>query len=490
MIDPFSQFLDVPELSLRALSIWGITVHWIILQYSIGVWFIAITLEIISRWKKNEQYLNMAKVLSKVGIVIFAVGAATGTMSEFGLLLLWPEFLELVGKYFFAPFYIELFAFFAEVVFVYLYYYTWKKVGPRFHIFLGIMALIGLIGSGLFIISANSMMSYPPGINEEYDPSTGQWVEPTFTYILPDGSEETYRSSELRDMIDNNPEQYDAMIRSTLEARGVLWIGFKAPGALNSFFHAIISAILTSIMTLMGVFAYRYQKVKEERKLYYSEGLKVFTIMGVIFFSLQGLVGHGMGANLGRFNPEKLAAMEGTSSGIFAIGDIPIIGPIIIDVTTFLAYGSIKDTQILSYDAIGEGFVPPIIIHYMYYLKMGLISGLFLLLLLYGFYYFRKKETPPRWLLLATYGSPIFIQSISVLGWMVREIGRKPFTVYGLMTVDEAARESALPNSVIIGFSIYLLFISVGLLAFVMYFFRLKEEDLMPKTDKKKEIEA
>ena len=94
MIDPFSQFLDVPELALRALSIWGITIHWIILQFSIGIWFIAISLEIISRWKKNEQYLKMAKTLSKVGVIIFAVGAATGTMSEFGLLLLWPGFLE------------------------------------------------------------------------------------------------------------------------------------------------------------------------------------------------------------------------------------------------------------------------------------------------------------------------------------------------------------------------------------------------------------
>jgi cytochrome d ubiquinol oxidase subunit I len=490
MIDPFSQFLDVPELTLRALSIWGITVHWIILQYSIGIWFVAISLEIISRWKKNEQYLKMAKVLSKVGVVIFAIGAATGTMSEFGLLLLWPNFLELVGKYFFAPLYIELFAFFAEVVFVYLYYYTWKKVGPRFHIFLGIMALIGLVGSGLFILGANSMMSYPPGINEVYDPATGEWVEPTFTYVLPDGGEATYSSSELRAMIENNPEEYDAMVLATLEARGVLWIGFKAPGAFNSFLHAIISAILSTIMTLIGVFAYRYRKVKEERKLYYSEGLKIFTIMGVIFFTLQGIVGHGMGANLGRFNPEKLAAMEGTSSSIFAIGDIPIIGPIIIDVTTFLAYGSIDGTQILSWDAIGEGFAPPLIIHYLYYLKMGLLSGLFLVLLLYGFYYFRKKQDPPKWLLIASYGSPVFIQSVSVLGWMVREIGRKPFTVYGQMTVDQAARETALPNSVVFGFSVYLLLISFGLLAFVRYYFRLKEDDLETKPDNKKEDES
>jgi cytochrome d ubiquinol oxidase subunit I len=212
--------------------------------------------------------------------------------------------------------------------------------------------------------------------------------------------------------------------------------------------------------------------------------------MGVIFFTLQGIVGHGMGANLGRFNPEKLAAMEGTSSSIFAIGDIPIIGPIIIDVTTFLAYGSIDGTQILSWDAIGEGFAPPLIIHYLYYLKMGLLSGLFLVLLLYGFYYFRKKQDPPKWLLIASYGSPVFIQSVSVLGWMVREIGRKPFTVYGQMTVDQAARETALPNSVVFGFSVYLLLISFGLLAFVRYYFRLKEDDLETKPDNKKEDES
>ncbi|MHA2030493.1 MAG: cytochrome ubiquinol oxidase subunit I, partial [Candidatus Kariarchaeaceae archaeon] len=128
MVNIFEQWFDIPESSLRGLSQIGITTHWIILQYSIGLLTLAIGIEIVAYRFEDEIYMKMAKTLSKVAIVIFAVGAATGSLSEFGLLLFWPNFLELVGKYYFIPLYLEVFAFFAEVVFVYLYYYTWDKV--------------------------------------------------------------------------------------------------------------------------------------------------------------------------------------------------------------------------------------------------------------------------------------------------------------------------------------------------------------------------
>lgn len=465
MINPFTQWFDVGQTTLRALSEFGITVHWIILQYSIGVFFTVVTLEILARKMQNKQYLEMSKSLSKVAVLLFAVGAATGTMSEFGLLLFWPNFLELVGKYLFMPFYLELLMFFAEVVFVYLYYYTWKKVGPKFHIFLGVMAVIGLAGSAIFIVGANTMMSYPPGIQATYNPTTGAYTEPTYLLTMPgNGTHKELTSTQLRAIIASDPAQYDAIMSATIRERGIIGIIFKGTGAVAGFLHAITAAILTSLMTILGVYAYRISRVKEQFRDYYKEGLKIMSILATIFFVLQGIIGDAVAKNLATYNPEKFAAMEGTSADIFGVGDIPIIGPLVQSVVKFLAYGKFTGVEFPDYDAIPATYQAPLIIHYMYYLKIGLVSLLFVNVLVFLFYFYYKKADAPSWLLKLNYASPFLIQLISNLGWMSREIGRKPFTVYGIMTVDEAARTGPLSPLVFWGVILYISVIALGLL--------------------------
>ncbi|MHA2278030.1 MAG: cytochrome ubiquinol oxidase subunit I, partial [Candidatus Kariarchaeaceae archaeon] len=234
MVNIFEQWFDIPESSLRGLSQIGITTHWIILQYSIGLLTLAIGIEIVAYRFEDEIYMKMAKTLSKVAIVIFAVGAATGSLSEFGLLLFWPNFLELVGKYYFIPLYLEVFAFFAEVVFVYLYYYTWDKVSRRFHILVGIFTLLGVFASSMLIMSVNTLMGYPPGILETYDPSTGAWVEPAFMLYLPEGGTQTFTSSELRILIDTDVDRYHAILGTTVDEIGVFGIVFQSPGSFVS----------------------------------------------------------------------------------------------------------------------------------------------------------------------------------------------------------------------------------------------------------------
>ena len=89
MPDLIGQWLNnIPRADLRVLSMLGIGVHWWILQYTIGLSFLAMTLELASFFKNREIYRSMAETLSKAMAIVFAVGAATGTMSEFGLVLL------------------------------------------------------------------------------------------------------------------------------------------------------------------------------------------------------------------------------------------------------------------------------------------------------------------------------------------------------------------------------------------------------------------
>ena len=116
------------------------------------------------------------------------------------------------------------------------------------------MSVMGLILSGLMIVSANTMMSFPPGIQQTYDPDTGEIFEPSYEYTFANGSTQIFTSSELRELIENNPEEYNAMLEATILKEGVLGIVFKSIGAFTSWLHAIVAAILVSIFGVFGGF--------------------------------------------------------------------------------------------------------------------------------------------------------------------------------------------------------------------------------------------
>ena len=99
-----------PAFSDRVLSMIGIEVHWIILQYVLGLPLLAVIAEIIWLKTKDERWLKIAKTLAKGFVMVFAVGAAMGTAAEFRLILLWSNLTEVAGKYIYFPLYAEVFA--------------------------------------------------------------------------------------------------------------------------------------------------------------------------------------------------------------------------------------------------------------------------------------------------------------------------------------------------------------------------------------------
>lgn len=483
MSNIFEQWFDIPQNTLRGLSELGITTHWIILQYSIGLLTLAVGLEIIAYRFEDEVFIEMSKTISKVAVVIFAVGAATGSLSEFGLLLFWPNFLELVGKYYFIPLYLEVFAFFAEVVFVYMYYYTWEKVSRRFHVSVGIFALIGVFASSLLIMSVNTLMSYPPGILATYNPGTGTWVEPQYLLYLPEGGTVIYTSTQLRILIASDPDRYHDILGATVEKKGVFGIVFQSPGSLISGLHAIFSGIVVTIYTGLGVYIWRYMHAEsEKRKNYYFKAIKVMTALGGIFLVIQGFIGHMVAQNMAKYNPEKLSAMEGNSDEINSFTDIPIIDKFL----SYLAYGN-SNAKILPYDSIPSDYQPPLILHYIYYSKIFLAMILFVDTLLLGYYLF-KRNTLPKWLMKSNLVVPVIVQLISNFGWITRELGRKPWTIYGVQTVDEAARSSSLPFVYVIGVIMYCLGLLAGIGSVVWYLFRMTPEAIEEVEEKPERV--
>jgi cytochrome d ubiquinol oxidase subunit I len=163
-----SQWLNYPVASDRVLSMIGIEVHWSILQYVLGLPFMAFLALIIYAVKKDETWKKIALTLTKGFVLVFAVGAATGTGSEFGLVLLWPNLTEAAGRYIYFPLYAEIFAFLMEVIFIYMLYYGWNRFKPWALVIVALLAFSGAWFSASQIVSVNSYMVAPTGIPVSY----------------------------------------------------------------------------------------------------------------------------------------------------------------------------------------------------------------------------------------------------------------------------------------------------------------------------------
>ena len=107
----------------RFLMGFSLGVHIILAVIGIALPVIIVTAEITGIKKKDQYYTRIAKRLTTIFIVFFAVGAASGTLVALELLVLWPKFMVLVGHVAILPLYIEVFAFFLEAVFLGVYVY-------------------------------------------------------------------------------------------------------------------------------------------------------------------------------------------------------------------------------------------------------------------------------------------------------------------------------------------------------------------------------
>src|SRR6201993_367642 len=105
----------------------------------------------------------LARRWSKVFAILFAVGAASGTIISFELGLLFPRFMAYAGGIIGLPFSLEGAAFFIEAIFVGIYLYGWNRLLPRAHWLLGFPIAIFRVPSAFFIVTANAWMNVSRG---------------------------------------------------------------------------------------------------------------------------------------------------------------------------------------------------------------------------------------------------------------------------------------------------------------------------------------
>ena len=493
------QYFSYPAAPERILSIIGIELHWILLQYTLGLPFAILVLLLLYKKTGNQNWLKLARTATKALGINFALGAASGPLVEFGLVVVWPNVLEAAGRYIYYPLYLEIFAFLTEIVFVYLLVFGWNKLSMNAKIIVAFLAMFGAWFSAAMIVSVNSYMVAPTGIVSAYNPQTG-WMYsqgyPKVLLVVPSdlvgaldvaklqslGMEVVgqmgngvavympskivarlaYEAWSMKTVGDSvlalvvKPEALpavkgllvkdvvDKILVETVRTVGYTTVTFQSPVYFGSILHSIGAALTVTGFTSAGAFALLMLLTKK-KTAYYMDGLKFGVYFSLVAIVLQGAVfGHTMGEEIAQYNPEKLAAMEGTSNQILSIPRTFGIEGLM----KLIIYGN-PNAQLPGYDQIPVDYCslmgvpnipdcrPPLILHYLYYTKTGLAILLGLLSLAVAVMLWMKKEPGNIWL-WSLAASPVIAHLVSFLGWGVREMGRKPWTIYGVMTVDVA----------------------------------------------------
>ena len=352
---------------------------------------------------RDETYLRITKAWAKGAAIFFAVGAVSGTVLSFELGLLWPTFMEHAGPLIGMPFSLEGFAFFTEAIFLGIYLYGWNRVPPLAHWLAGLAVAVSGAASALFVMAVNGWMNAPTGFA-----------------LAPDGS--FVSIDPLAAM--NNP----------------FWI----PNTV----HMLIAAYAATAFGAAGIHALRL--LRDRRSAFHRRALVIAVALGGAMAVLQPISGDVLARRLHRLQPAKLAAMEGQfeterCAGL-RIGGIPDVARgetrFALEIPCGLSLLAAHDPQaeILGLNAFPEDERPnPVPVHLAFQVMVGIGFLLMALGAWAAWIAWRRRDwTEQRlFLKLLVLAAPLGFVAIEA-GWVVTEVGRQPWIIYGLMRVSEA----------------------------------------------------
>lgn len=385
--------------------------HFFFVPLTLGLSVIVAIMETIYVSTGNVMYKRMTKFWGKLFVINFAMGVVTGIVQEFQFGMNWSEYSRYVGDIFGAPLAIEaLLAFFLESTFLGIWLFGWDKLPKRLHAVSIWLVAIGSNVSAFWILVANSFMQSPQGFVEE----GGRLVMNDFGALL------------------TNPN---------------VWVQFP---------HTVTAGFTTGAFFVLGISAYHL--IKKTDKEFFGQSFKLATIFGLVSVLLVITFGHASGQHMVRSQPMKMAAMEAlwesedpASYSILSIVDEKnqedIVSIRIPAVLSFMSYNKfegevqgIKNLQAEYENLYGEGnYVPPITITYWAFRIMVGSAMLMLLVALVGLFFMWKKRDLQEIKLLRFVPFIIaFPYLANTTGWILTELGRQPWVVYGYLKTADA----------------------------------------------------
>ena len=431
--------------------------HWIFVPLTLGLSVIMAIMESIYVKKGDPFWRQTAKFWMKLFAINFAVGIATGIILEFEFGTNWSNYSWFVGDIFGAPLAIEgILAFFMEATFFAVMFFGWNKVSKRTHLAATWLTGIGASVSALWILVANAWMQHPVGMT--FNPDTVR--------------------HEMTDF----------------------WALVLNPAATSKFFHSVFSGWMTGAIFVIGVSSWYLLRKRHTR--FALASIRIAALTGIAGTLAVMLSGDSSGVHAAKYQPMKLAAIEGLADGgtrapfsvvpgveipgmlsILAThnidGYVPGINNMLDGYTTpegetfpsaekkmesgkkaieaFRTYRANKDKdphtamqarKVLEENIAHFGYgyiqsrnelVPPVqLLYWAFRVMVGLGGYLFLLMAAVLWAERKKRLAEMKWLLRIALLSTPLVYLAGQAGWIVAEVGRQPWTIEGLLPVRAA----------------------------------------------------
>lgn len=392
-----------PVLLARIQFAFTVSFHIVFPAFTIGLasWLAVVEGLYLKTGKKI--YEDIYKMWVKIFAVCFGMGVVSGVVMSYQFGTNWSVFSDKVGNVI-GPLlgYEVLTAFFLEASFLGIMLFGWGRVSKNMHFASTVIVAVGTVISAFWILSANSWMQTPQGF-------------------------------EIRD---------DGLLYPTD------WIEIIFnPSFVPRFFHMVTAAYLTTAFVVGGIGAYYlFRKIHvEHARIMFAMAM----VMAVFVAPLQLLIGHAHGENTMHHQPIKVAAMEGnwergSNKPLYLFGmpnedtektDYGITVP---GGASFVLTGSTEGEIPGLKDVPAEERPPVAIVFWSFRIMVGIgmamiATGLFaaILYLSGGLYTNRLFHL---WCMALTPTGFIAV----LAGWFVTEVGRQPYTVYGVVRTGES----------------------------------------------------
>jgi cytochrome d ubiquinol oxidase subunit I len=378
------------------------------------------------RWRRTGDaiYLDLAKRWMKGTAILFAVGAVSGTVLSFELGLLWPTFMEHAGPIIGMPFSMEGFAFFLEAIFLGVYLYGWDRIGPRTHLLSGVLVAVAGCASGIFVMIVNAWMNAPRGF----------------------------------DVVDGRLAQIDPIA------------GMANPATIPEALHMTLAAYAAVGFAVAGIHAFLL--LRDPQHPFHRRALAIALWVGVPAAIALPISGDVSARYVARHQPAKLAAMEAlfeTRRGApLWIGGWPDEETRTVRFGIEIPYGLSllafhdPNAQVTGLNDIPADERPPVVIvHLAFQAMVALGTYLAIVGIWVAWRAWRRRDlVGSRALLRAlVVAAPMGLIAIQA-GWVVTEVGRQPWVIYGVMRTADAV--TPMPGLVVPLSTFTLLYLGLG----------------------------
>ena len=381
--------MDLDATTLARIQ-FGFTIAFHILfpTLTIGLGVFLVGVEALWLKTRNPVYFRLYRLWAKIFALGFGMGVVSGIVLSYQFGTNFSRFSEITGPVL-GPLlsYEVLTAFFVEAGFIGVMLFGWKKVGPRLHFLATCLVALGTLNSAFWILAANSWMQTPQG---------APFIDGRFV-----------------------PQDWWAIVFN--------------PSFPYRLAHMVLASFLTVSFVVAGTSAWYLLKRRHEEIA--RRGFSLAMGAAAVLAPLQIFAGDQHGLQVAATQPIKVAAMEAhwtTGRGIpFIVFAIPYAGSLIL---THKLDGEVKGLK----EAKPEDRPPVFVVFVTFRLMVGIGLLLFAVAMFALWQRWRKRLYTSRFLhRLAVACVPLGFVAV-IAGWMTAEVGRQPWTVYGLLRTADS----------------------------------------------------